>query len=157
MCRRDLRLDGRPGHRPGGKGQAQGQGSRAGRPGPGAMTTELEPLSHHSRFSTPRLLRSAGLGVPGHQRYRKEAITYGKLYFLSQPAATPCCARPDTLGSRPQFNSNDDSDTNVTREAYGSYGCDRERNQTGQSLTKNFVVPGGLSRTSKRTPAADRW
>jgi hypothetical protein len=78
---------------------------------------ELEPRSDHSKLSTQGRESihgyAAGLRVPGRQLNRKESIT-DDAYFLSQPAATRCCARGDTLCSRLDFN---DSDTRTTREA----------------------------------------
>jgi hypothetical protein len=80
---------------------------------------ELEPRSDHSKLSTQgrESIRdyAAGFRVPGRQLNRKESIT-DDAYFLSQPAATRCGARRNTLCSRLHFDFND-SDTRASREA----------------------------------------
>jgi hypothetical protein len=119
--------------------------------------TELEPLSDYPMRSTQARESTHGhspnLDVPSRQLYCKESIT--NAYFLSQPAATRCCARPDTLCSRPPFDFNA-SDTRATRATTrGTYGCDRSTDQAGQFLTKNFVEPVGPSQPSKRNPDED--
>jgi hypothetical protein len=113
---------------------------------------ELEPLSGHPMLSAQARESTHGnspnLDVPSRQLYCKESIT--NAYFLSQPAATRCCARPDTLCSRPPFDFNA-SDTRATRATTrGTYGCDRSTDQAGQFLTKN-----GPSQASKRNPDKD--
>lgn len=60
--------------------------------------------------------------MPGRQLYCKESITDANSYFLSQPAATCCCASRDTLGS-PDYSG---TKSGPTRESYGSYGCNRD-------------------------------
>ena len=106
-------------------------------------------VSRHKAVSQPT--DAPRLSVPGRQLHYKESIPM-RISALSPPAATRCCARPDTLCSRPHSDFNK-SDTRATTR--GPYGCNRSTDQAGQFLTKNFVEPVGPSGPSKRNAGDD--